>query len=140
MQDSVLLCLVPIVCAACAAGREENMKKNKKKYALELLKKILEALHEKRFDDVVRLVNECSLSESELQEFVQGTVEDNGYERIDGYQEENICSIDEDDDEPFIVEIYLTADEGFDLPLCLSLELETDEDGSLKSMLEIEPN
>lgn len=107
---------------------------------MELLKKILEALHEKRFDDVGRLVDECSMSESELQEFVQGTVEDNGYERIDGYLEENICSVDEEDDEPFMVETYLTADEGFDLPLCLSLEFETGEDGSMKSTLEIEPN
>lgn len=39
-----------------------------------------------------------------------------------------------------MMETYLTADEGFDLPLCLSLELETDEDGSMKSTLEIEPN
>lgn len=116
------------------------MKNNKKNYALELLKKILAALHEKRFGDVVRLVDECSLSESELQEFVQGTVEANGLKRIDGYLEENICSIDEEDDDPFIVETYLTADEGFDLPLCLSLELETGEDGSMKSMLNIEPN
>lgn len=29
---------------------------------------------------------------------------------------------------------------GFDLPLCLSLELETDGDGGIKSRLEIEPN
>ena len=49
----------------------QRVRKNKKKYAQELLKKILEALHEKRFGDVVRLVDECSLSESELQEFVQ---------------------------------------------------------------------
>lgn len=116
------------------------MNNDKKKYALELLKKILEALHEKKFGEVIRLVDECALSESELQEFVQGTVEENGFERIDGYQEENICSMDEEDDDPFIVETYLTADEGFDLPLCLSLELETDEDGGIKSRLEIEPN
>lgn len=116
------------------------MENSKKEYALELLKKIMAALHEKSFGDVLRLVDECSLNESGLQEFVQGTVEEKGFERIDGYLEENICSIDGEDDDPFIVEAYLTADEGFDLPLCLSLELEADGDGSMRSMLEIEPD
>jgi hypothetical protein len=116
------------------------MKINKKKFALELLKKILSALHEKRFDDVIRLVDECSMNENELQEFIQGTVEANGCGRIDEYQEENICSIDEEEDDPFFVETYLTADEGYDLPLCLSLELEADEDGNVKSVLEIDAN
>lgn len=114
------------------------MKKSKKKYALELLKKILAALHEKRFGDVVRLVDECSFSESELQEFVQGTVEVNGFERIDEYLEENVCSVDEEDDDPFTVESYLTADEGFDLPLCLRLEIEFDE--GIRTRLDIDAN
>lgn len=117
------------------------MKKIKKKDALKLLKKIIEALHQKKFDDVVRLVDECSMSESEIQEFVQGTVEDNGFERIDKFSEDNISSIDEDEDDPFIVETYLTADGGEDLPLILSLELETDEDeGKIVSRLEIQPD
>ena len=71
---------------------------------------------------------------------IAGTVEENGLERIDGYPEENISSIDEEEDDSFAVEYYLTADEGADFPLFLSLELETEEDGSVKSMLEIEPN
>lgn len=117
------------------------MKKIKKKDALKLLKKILEALHDRKFDEVVRLVDECSMSGSEIQEFIQGTVEDNGYKRIDKYSEDNISSIDEDEDDPFMVETYLTADGGEDLPLVLSLELETDEDErKIVSRLDIQPN
>lgn len=116
------------------------MKKIRKNDALKLLKKILAALHEEKFGDVVRLVDECSMSADEIQEFVQGTVNDNGYERIDKYTEDNICAMDEEGDDPFLVETYLTADEGCDLSLCLSLELETDEDGEIRSRLDIQPN
>lgn len=48
--------------------------------------------------------------------------------------------MDEEGDDPFLVETYLTADEGCDLSLCLSRELETDEDGKIRSRLDIQPN
>ena len=67
----------------------------KKEQAIELLKKIFQALHEKRFGDIAKLVDTCTLDAQDIEECVQGTVEMNEFETMDTYREENICSIHE---------------------------------------------
>lgn len=114
--------------------------KSKKEYAIGLVKEILTALHEKRFEDIAGLVDESSLNAEDLKECVQGTVELNEFQTIDEYMEENIISVDEEEDEPFAVESYLSADGGNDLPMCLRLELECNEDGTVRTILDIEPD
>lgn len=116
------------------------MIKSKKEYGMKMLKQIFIALHEKNFGDIMMIVDESSLDTNELKEFVQGTVELNDFDAIDEYREENIILIDDESDEPFTIESYLSADDGHELPLCLILELRILDNGNMKSTLNIEPN
>ncbi|MCI8373239.1 MAG: hypothetical protein HFI75_12800 [Lachnospiraceae bacterium] len=121
----------------------------KKEQAIELLKKIFQALHEKRFGDIAKLVDTCTLDAQDIEECVQGTVEMNEFETMDTYREENICSIHERESSAFEVDsydsalevdCYITADGGNELPLVLSLRLENWADGSVRTHLDMEPN
>lgn len=112
----------------------------KKEFTLELLKRILTALHEKRFGDVIKLVDESSLDESELVEFVQGTVELNEFKLIDEFKAENIAHMSSEDITPFEIVYYLDADGGEELPLVMRLEVEFGGDGCNRTILDIEPN
>lgn len=117
--------------------------KSKKEYAIEIVKQVLTALHEKRFEDIEGIVDESSLNAEDLEECVQGTVELNDFQTIDEYREENVISMDNldvEENDPFSLHSYITADEGNDLPLVLILKLECQDNGSLKTILEIEPN
>lgn len=111
----------------------------KKEFAIELIKKILTAFHEKRFSDVMELADESTLNAEELAEFVQGTVKLNKCKRIDEFKEKNIAYVSKEDREPFEIVYHLTAG-GKELPLVLRLEVEFGGDGSHKTKLDIEPN
>lgn len=113
---------------------------SKKEYGINILKQILTALHEKRFDDVTELVDESTLNAEDLEECVQGTVELNEFNVIDEYMESNIVFIDKEDNEPFTIVSYISADGGNDLPLTLNLELECLDDGTIRTVLDIEPD
>lgn len=111
----------------------------KKALARNMLKQILTALHEKRFDDVVSLVTESTLNAADIEEFIQGTVEVNGFNRLDKYIAKNVCMLYVDGNRTSI-EYYLSADGNQDLPLCLILDLIEGEDGTVTSVLDISPN
>lgn len=111
---------------------------NKRDFAINLLKEILAALHEKRFADVVNLVDECTLSVDDIIECVQGTVELNEFDAIDEYREKNIAYITDEDSEPFQIDYYIEADGGNDIPLIIQLKTES-RDGSRHTILDIEP-
>lgn len=111
----------------------------KKTLARNMLKQILTALHEKRFDDVVALVTESTLNAADIEEFIQGTVEDNGFNSLDKYIAKNVCMLYVNGNRTSI-EYYLTADGNQDLPLCLILDLIEDENGMVTSVLDISPN
>ncbi len=57
--------------------------------AIEICKKVLDALHEKRFADVINLVDESKIEDLEefLTEYVQGTLDDNDFDSIDRFGE-----------------------------------------------------
>lgn len=121
----------------------------KKEQAVEVLKKVFHALHEKRFDDIAKIVDNCTLNAQEIEECVQGTVEVNEFETMDTYREENICSVQERQSSAFEadtyvsaieVDSYITADGGNELPLVLSLRLEHWADGTVRTSLDIEPD
>ncbi len=109
----------------------------RKSLAKSMLKKILVALHEKRFEDVVALVTESTLNAEDIEECIQGTVEDNGFSRMDKYIAKNVCGFYVEEDYVSI-EYYLTADGNQELPLCLILDISEDEDGTVKSVLNID--
>lgn len=111
----------------------------KRDFAINLLKQILTALHNKQFDKVVELVDESVLSDDDMIECVQGTVELNEFDTIDEYREKNIADISSEDNEPFMVDYYIEADGGNDVPLILQLKIEF-QNGSRHTKLDIEPN
>lgn len=111
----------------------------KKEFAVDLIKKILSALHEKRFCEAAALVDESTLNEEELVEFVQGIVNLNKCKRIDMFREKNIAYVSKDDKDPFEIVYHLGAD-GKEMPLVLRLEVMFGEDGSHMTRPDIEPN
>lgn len=111
----------------------------KRDFAINLLKQILTALHNKQFDKVVELVDESVLSADDINECVQGTVELNEFDTIDEFKEKNIASISSEDNEPFMVDYYIEADDGNDIPVILQLKIES-RDGCRRTKLDIEPN
>ena len=111
----------------------------KKALARNMLKQLLLALHEKRFEDVVAMVTESTLNAADIEEFIQGTVEINGFNRLDKYIAKNVCMLYVDGNRTSI-EYYLSADGNQDLPLCLILDLIEDENGKVTSVLDISPN
>ena len=58
-----------------------------KRQAIETLKLVLHAFHEKRFADISSIVSESEIENPEkfLTEFMQGTLELNGFDAIDEY-------------------------------------------------------
>ena len=114
-------------------------KLKKKTYALNLLKKILIALHEKRFEDVVSLVDESTLNAEDMEECIQGTVEINEYRTMDKYIAKNLAGFEVNEDS-FYIEYYITADGGNDLPLILIIDFTCNDDGSIKACLNIDAN
>lgn len=112
---------------------------NRREFAINLLKQILSALHEKRFADVVNLVDECTLSVDDMIECVQGTVELNEFDTIDEFREQNIAYTTDENDEPFQIDYYIEADGGNDVPLIIQLKIES-RGGSRRTILDIEPN
>ena len=111
---------------------------NKRDFAINILKQLLTALHEKRFADVVNIVDECTLSVDDIIECVQGTVELNEFDSIDEYLEENIAFVTNEGREPFQIDYYIEADGGNDLPLIIQLKIESQGD-SRRTFLDIEP-
>lgn len=111
----------------------------KKEYAINLLKQILTALHEKRFGDVTNIVDESTLNVDEIIEFVQGTIELNEFNSIDEYREENIAYISSANKEPFEVVYYINADGGNDIPIVLQLKVESQGE-TKRTHLDFEPN
>ena len=111
----------------------------KKEFAADLIKKILTALHEKRFADVITLVDESTLNEEELVEFIQGTVKLNKCKCIDCFKEKNIAYVSKEDKDPFEIVYHLGAC-GKEMPLVLRLEVLFGEDGFHMTRLDIEPN
>ena len=109
----------------------------RKSFAKSLLKKILVALHEKRFGDVVAMVTESTLNAEDIEECIQGTVEDNGFSRMDKYIAKDVCGFYVEDD-LVSIEYYLSADGNQELPLCLILDISEDEDGAVRSVLNID--
>lgn len=112
---------------------------NKRDFAINLLKQILAVLHEKRFADVVNLVDECTLSVDDIIECVQGTVELNEFDSIDEFREQNIAYTTDEDNEPFQIDYYIEADGGNDIPLIIQLKIESKGD-LRRTILDIEPN
>lgn len=108
---------------------------DKKNLAVNLLKQVYSALHKKRFDDVVKLVDECTLSVDDIVECVQGTVEINEFETIDEFREENICHVGNEDSESFEVVSYMEADGGNDIPLAAHLYIKNG-----RTILDIQPD
>ena len=111
----------------------------KKTLARNLLKKILVALHEKRFDDVASMVTESTLNAADIEEFIQGTVEVNGFGTMDKYIAKNECGFYTEENRTSI-EYYLTADGNQELPLLLILDFEEHDDGTVTTTLDISPD
>ena len=112
---------------------------NKKTLIRNLLKQVLTALHEKRFDDVVALVTESTLNAEDIEECVQGTVVDNDFHTIDKYIAKNVEELYVDGNRTCIG-YYLTADGNNDLPMYLTIDLIENDDGTVSSILDIEPD
>lgn len=109
-----------------------------KEFTIKILKKILVALHEMRFSDVIGLVDESYPNEEKLVEFIRETVGFDGFKLIDEFSEENIAYISSEDRKPFDVVYYLRADGGKQLNMVLRLGVVTDRNGSRKIMLNFE--
>lgn len=117
---------------------------DKKEYGLDVLKKILDALHGKRFSDISEIVTNTKTGPMEelpdfLLEFVQGTAEANDFQTIDKYNEQSDIYFDEFNG-TYSIEYIMTADDGEELPLLLRLELKDAEDGETNVILDIQPN
>lgn len=117
---------------------------NKKEHSLEVLRKILDALHDKRFPDISEIVTNTKTGPMEelpdfLLEFVQGTAEANDFQNIDKFDELSDIYFDEFND-IYSIEYILTADGGEELPLLLRLELKDAENGETNVTLDIQPN
>ncbi len=63
------------------------MTESVKEEAIKTLKSVLHAFHEKRFADILSVVSESEIERPEafLAEFIQGTLELNGFDTIDEY-------------------------------------------------------
>lgn len=104
----------------------------KKEEIVCVLKQILVALKNKDYDNICKYVTSTDLVElselpSFLNEYIQGTVELNGFEQIDEFSSDNYCDIDDSFDDKVEVEYILTADGGHELPLCLSIEVSSED-------------
>ena len=115
----------------------------RKEYGLNILKQVLSALHDKRFADINTYVDEHAMEADDYEEYIQGTVDDHELKVIDEYDPE--CEPDDDFDYgiPPSVFLYLeydiTADGGEYADMCIRIEIEFCEDGSIKSSLDIQP-
>ncbi len=126
------------------------MKEDFKLESIEICKKILSELHKKNFAEVISHVNETEIYdlESFLEDFLQGSLEINGFTTIDEYGAE--CSfkpeyeysqltIDEYDDESgFYLDYELTSG-GELVDLALQLEFLYMEDGIRSIFKGIDP-
>lgn len=115
-------------------------------FAIEILKNILHILHEKNFADIFSATDECAVENPEdfLTEFVQGTLELNGFDTIDEYGAEcsfkpqyaySQLSMDEySDNSGFYIEYEMTSG-GELVDMVLQLDFLYNKDLTLKSVL-----
>lgn len=101
---------------------------NKEEEILSILKQILVILKHKEYDKIFDYVTSTDLGELSdlpafIEEFVQGTVELNGFTCIDEFRTDSYCDIDKTYEDEIAVEYILTADDGNELPLCLRIEV-----------------
>lgn len=101
---------------------------DKKEKAFEVLKKVLRILNSKEYRSIFSCITKTDIGElSELpaflEEFVQGTVELNGYDKIDEFNEENYYTVDDTYENGVAIDYVLTADHGHELPICIRLEV-----------------
>lgn len=101
---------------------------SKKEKILYILENILMILKHKEYDKIFNYVTSTDLGELSdlpmfIEEFIQGTVELNGFTYIDEFRTDSYCAIDETFKDKVIVEYILTADNGHELPICLRIEL-----------------
>ncbi len=126
------------------------MKEEIKLEAIEICKKILSELHKNNFEEVISLVDESEIDdlESFLKDFLQGSLDINGFNSVDEYGAE--CSfkpdyeysqlvIDEyDDNSGFYLDYELTSG-GELVDLVLQLEFLYEDDGIRSIFKSIEP-
>lgn len=123
----------------------DNLTDLEKKKIIEVLKNILLALHEKRYNQVINYVDESKIEDLEdfLSKYIQGTLDVNNYGSIDEYgvecnfhprYEYAQISIYKYNNKDFILEYDLTSD-GELIDLVLQLDFIHTKDG-LKCIFE----
>lgn len=93
MNKGILICIVIVVIIIFVVYKVMSNKtkykitENEKEYAIETLKKILDALHEKKYNEVIKIVDESEIEN--LTEFLSGPIDEtlktNNFETIDEY-------------------------------------------------------
>lgn len=96
MNRGILICIVIVVIIVFIVYKVMSNKikktkyqitENEKEYAIETLKKILKALHEKKYNEVIKCVDESKIEN--LTEFLSGPIQEtlniNNFDTIDEY-------------------------------------------------------
>ena len=96
MNKGILICIVIVVIIVFVVYKVMSNKikktkyqitENEKEYAIETLKKILNALHEKKYNEVIKCVDESEIEN--LTEFLSGPIQEtlniNNFDTIDEY-------------------------------------------------------
>ena len=111
---------------------------NKKDRALFVLKEFLRIMNLKEYEKATEIITATDIGDivelpSFLKEYIQGTVEENGFDTIDLFCERNYFSVDDTFETKVAIEYVLSADNGNELPLCVRIEV-TDKDTYLSIM------
>lgn len=100
-----------------------------RQHATAVIKAVLQAMHEKNYAAIPKLVDRSDLPMEELEEFVEKTLRLNGQKNIPPFTEADAAFFEDEDGEGFEVEYLLTAE------MVLSFEFFLLE-GGLRSVLE----